>query len=538
MALKKSGGVLLALGVLLWGVGPTPAEARTNNPTATRPTLLQQADAAFAAGDRERAGQLYRAVLASDPDNSRAIFQLARLAPEGSAAAVALLRHYLALQPADPWGRMALGDALAKAGHLDAAIEQYHRARRQAPGESDVYIGLGRILRGAGRTDELVATYEEWAARQPRNAEAWLELGRARQQAHRFPEAAEAYARSLAIKQDARTQELLEGMLAESAPSLRPYIGRSHDSDDNIVRRYGLEGEWPFTARSRLGLHAEHAAVSDPFTSGRADELALSGRWQPRSMVNLDGLAGVTRLLANQPGAVATDHPLTRLHLRWRSPGNGPATELRLAQNPLTSTPGLLAQPVDLTEGKASIESPQLGAWLVRARGQDGRLEATSDVNHRVGYQVGPVYRFWPAAELGVSYSELSYEHPANVGYFAPRRAQIVELGTYIEYERLWPLTFALDAGAGQQCVTRFGETSCGWIDAYRLWTMISWALKSGVHLDLELEHDDSPVAGDAVTPTAQWKSNSVMLSLRFGVWPPSAQSYLGGHGPRPLLAP
>jgi len=532
--LKKSWAAVLVLLVLLSGVCPTPGEARDNRLSATQQTLLQQADAAYAAGDRERARRLYQAVLASNPDNSRAIFQLARLAPEGSAEAIALLRRYLAFEPGDAWGYMALGDALAKAGRLDEAIAQYHHARRQAPGESDVYVGLGRILRNAGRTDELVTTCEEWVSRQPQNAAAWVELGRARQQARRYPEAAEAYARSLVIKKDERTQELLENMLAESAFALRPFVGRSDDSDDNTIRRYGLEGDWQLTDRSRLGLHAARAEVRDPFSSGTADEFAVIARWQPRSLLKLDGLAGIARLAADQPGQTTTSHPLRRLRLLWRSPEEGPAAELRLTQNPLIATPGLVAQPVDLTEAKGSFELPLAGSLLARVRGQSGQLDSTTDVNRRSGYQLGPVYRWRPAAELGLSYGELGYDHPTDAGYFAPRRIQTVELGTYIEYERLWPLTFALDAGAGRQCVTRQGEDTCGWIGTFRLWALVSWALKPGVHLDLELDHEDSPVAGDAATPTSQWKSDSAILSLRFGVRPRSAQSFLAERGARP----
>jgi hypothetical protein len=56
---------------------------------------------------------------------------------------------------------------------------------------------------------------------------------------------------------------------------------------------------------------------------------------------------------------------------------------------------------------------------------------------------------------------------------------------------------------------------------------LVSWALQRGVRLDLELEHNDSPVAGNVVTPTSAWSSNSVILSLRFGVRPQTARSFL-----------
>src|SRR5262245_56142280 len=158
--------------------------------TAAAQTLLQNADAAYSAGERELARSLYQSVLASNPNNSRAVFQLARLLKPGSAEQIALLRRYVKLEPEDPWGYMALGDGLAKAGDVDEAIQQYRRARRRAPAETDVYVGLGRILRAAGRNDDLVANYEQWASAQPKNAQAWFELGRARERAKRYVEAA------------------------------------------------------------------------------------------------------------------------------------------------------------------------------------------------------------------------------------------------------------------------------------------------------------------------------------------------------------
>ena len=526
--LAKSRGAVVGLLVLLSATCPTSSAAREQHavPTAAQ-TLLQQADAAYTAGERERAQGLYRAVLASDPDNTRAVFQLARLAPRGSTEAITLLRRYVAFEPGDPWGRMALGDALAQAGLMAEAMEQYHRARRQAPGEADVYLGLGRILRDTGRTDELIAVDEEWVSHQPKNAAAWLDLGRARQKARRYPEAAAAYAQSLAITQDDRTQALLDNVLAESALSLRTYAGRSVDSDDNKITRSGLEGDWQFTPRTRLGLHAEHADVTDPYTSATADEYALMARWQPRALLKLDGMAGIARLNAERPGQPSTTHPLRRLHLHWSSPAQGPALDLRLKQNPLSSTPGLVARPVNLTEVKGDIELPLAESWRARVRGQSGRLAAAADVNHRSNYQLGPVYRWRPAAEIGLSYSELAYDHATTAGYFAPRRVQTVELGTYFEYDRLWPVTFILDAGLGQQRVAKQGEAIGDWIGVFRVWALASWALKPGVRLELELEHEDSPVAGDAATPTSDWSSNSVLLSLRFGVRPKTTQSFL-----------
>jgi len=75
--------------------------------------------------------------------------------------------------------------------------------------------------------------------------------------------------------------------------------------------------------------------------------------------------------------------------------------------------------------------------------------------------------------------------------------------------------------------VTKQGEASGDWIATYRLWALVSWALKPGASLELELEHYDSPVAGNGVTPTANWSFNGATLSLRFGARPQSTRSFL-----------
>jgi hypothetical protein len=201
--------------------------------------------------------------------------------------------------------------------------------------------------------------------------------------------------------------------------------------------------------------------------------------------------------------------------------------ELRATQNPLLATPGLVALPVELKEVKGGLDLPVEGPFRARARGQAGVLDSAIDVNHRSGYQIGPVYRWRPAAEVGVFYSRLGYEHATTAGYFAPELAETIELGTYIEYEGWAPVTFAVDAGAGQQRVQKFGESVRNWIATYRLWGMVSYAVKPGVSVDLEVEHYDSPIAGNAVAPTANWRYNAALLSLRFGVRPQTTRSFL-----------
>ena len=139
--------------------------------------LLARADSAYAAGDAALARRLYVEVLATDAEQSRAIFQLARL--ETSAArAVALYRRYTVLEPDDAWGHMALGDALARRGRLRDALRSYDRAEKLAPGERDVAIGRARVHSRSGDPEGAMTALRAWLASHPDDAEAWELLGR------------------------------------------------------------------------------------------------------------------------------------------------------------------------------------------------------------------------------------------------------------------------------------------------------------------------------------------------------------------------
>lgn len=518
---------LIVAVLCLIGLNSTVAAQPVGSQQDSTEALLKQADTAYDSGDRERAQHLYQQVLERDSFNSRAVYQLGLLAPKGSQEAITRFRHYTELEPDDPWGYMALGDALAKAGTVEKAIAEYNRARQIAPFESDVYVGLGRILRDAGRRDELIENYEVWTAKQPGNAQAWFELGEVRRQARRYEEAAEAYAESLALKEDKRSLQRLEGVLAETAPALQPYYGISKDSDDNDRTRVGLNADSPLSRRSRWGVHYQKIEVENPSMSAAADELALSVNWWPRHTFRLGALAGVSRLDGEVPGQKSTDHSLLRLNALWRRPADGPQVALTVTRRPLTSTPGLVAEPVEIEEYKATFEVPVSGPYRFRVQGDVAEFESNIDTNERSSYQLGLVYRWRPAVQFNTTFRHLAFDAPTSAGYFAPRRVEAIEIGTYFEYWDLWPFSLAVDAGLGLQRVERFGEPFSDVSPTFRLWTMLSWALKPGVNLDLEIEHENSEISATVVSPTANWKYTSIVLYLRFGVRPRSGRSFM-----------
>src|SRR6266550_4180742 len=123
--------VLLALAA----DGTDTVAAQDTNALARR---LARADAAFAAGDPTTAAREYAAALAVDSENSHATYRLADLSKRSDPArGLGLFRRYVALEPSDPWGFIALGDALARSGRYGDGLRSYDDALRLAPGERD-----------------------------------------------------------------------------------------------------------------------------------------------------------------------------------------------------------------------------------------------------------------------------------------------------------------------------------------------------------------------------------------------------------------
>lgn len=105
---------------------------------------LRRADSAFAAEDRALAGQLYRQVLESNPDQSRAVYRLGVLS-HSEETAMGWFKRYVTLEPGDAWGWLALGDRSLRVGKTVEAKDAYQRAATLEPKVEEV---LQRLERG------------------------------------------------------------------------------------------------------------------------------------------------------------------------------------------------------------------------------------------------------------------------------------------------------------------------------------------------------------------------------------------------------
>lgn len=498
-----------------------PAVALANPPVTDAADLKsqkQQAEQAYANGDRDRARTLYGEVLELDPEDSRATYRLATLQTAGSGQALRLFRDYVRLEPQDAWGYMALGDSLAASRDLEQATAAYTQAFAIAPKETDAFVGLGRLLTNAERSDEAIEVYQRWTSVQPANSTAWQELGKAQQSSRRYSEASVALANAYNLDPAPGVERLLKRSLYQTAPAIQPLLGSTRDSDDVESVRSGVLGDWQLSDRSRLGFRLQHSEVSDPFDEGEADEFGLSYRWQPRRYVRIDGGVGIAQL---DPEDINVDgQSLTTYNVRARidTPQAGPAGELRLDHYPLLYSPGLLQDPVEISEIRGMFEVPIRGPTRARFRLRNGTLESSFDRNTRSGYDGGLVYRLRPTVELIANYSQLGYDEDSAAGYSAPEQLQTVEFGTYAEFYEYWPLTIVVDAAIGMQRRDDHGEPRGEWGDSVRFWGQLSWDLQPDLRLDLELEASNTQDPATGAAASTEWSYSAIMLSLRFGI--------------------
>jgi hypothetical protein len=441
----------VALLLLLGLVVPGPRETLAQTPGRVA-ALLARADSAWAAKAESVAAREYAAVLAADPENSHATYRLAQLTRDDPIAALRLFQRYVELEPEDPWGYMAVGEALARAGRYAEALRSYDAALRLAPGEPEAVAGRAKV----------------------------------------FPRARAA------------------------APAVTPLVSGSRDSDGNSTFRLGGSAELQAQGPVRVGVEASRDRVTDGVSTAGLAQLALRAAWRPSRLASVEGALGGTRL-ERSDSVSTTVVPTGRMRARWRSSAHGVAVDVRAQRAVLAASPLLVANRVVRTELGTVVEIPVTRTLKLRGIGRTALLRDSADLNHRTALGGVVAVALSPAIELSGQVHQIRYSHASTAGYFAPRLAQVVEAGSYLELETPRGWLLALDVGAGAQRVAEFGGQPGPWTRSLRGYAFITAPLAPGRALQLELEGEDSPIAREAAT-TGPWRYGSAALSLRWAL--------------------
>jgi predicted O-linked N-acetylglucosamine transferase (SPINDLY family) len=188
------------------------------------------------AGRVQEAEQLYRRVLAQQPEHIDAMHNLGVLAhqtgrnsiavdlirraivlrPDFAEAhsnfgsvltdmgqldeAIAACRQAIALKPNLPGAHSNLGNALRDKGQVDEAITAYRQAIALRPNLPEAHCNLGNVLRDKGQLDEAIASLRQALAYRPNYAEAQYDLGNALRDKGQLDEAMAAYGQAISLR--------------------------------------------------------------------------------------------------------------------------------------------------------------------------------------------------------------------------------------------------------------------------------------------------------------------------------------------------
>ncbi len=131
------------------------------------------------AGRLAEAEEIYRQVLAQQPDHPDAIYGLGMIALQVGHhdMAVDLIRRAISLKPDHAEAHFNLGNLLNDRGQHDEAIAAYRQAIALRPNYAEAHGNLGNVLRAKGRLDEAIAAFRQAIAFKPNFAEAHSNLG-------------------------------------------------------------------------------------------------------------------------------------------------------------------------------------------------------------------------------------------------------------------------------------------------------------------------------------------------------------------------
>jgi tetratricopeptide (TPR) repeat protein len=534
---------------------------------------LAAGESAYAAGDAATAQREYALVLADNPRSGRALFRLGQLSRNDSRRAEDYFRRYLKLEPADAWGHMALGDALARNGSYRDAIAEYDRALAIVPDDRDANVGRARILIRAGRTDEAIASLVKWTANHSDDPEALRLLGDQRRRAGHFRAAATAYQRSMSAgERDAAGTARLRAVRSSAAPSVGVSTSGSTDSDQNrSLRAMALAGATiadgvraeVYAGRKRItgfsevtvtdggaaltvrpnaawqletavgAMHpVEASSVSiaadqmQPPISGPRLSAMVPGGGNGRGRGRGSGGGSDTSNVGQLPPGTIVNPNLVRnvtylvgsARARWRQPGGLGLVDFRATRSALDANTVLLINRVVRSELAGRADIPLTSRLRARTGARVARYDAVDETNNRTAILAGLAYSATRTIEVSTIVQRLAFSHSTTSGYFAPRLAQLAEAGWYAEFENESGTVLALDGGGGVQRQAGFGEETGQWKPAFRLYALLTIPLgTSGNELRVDVDSYDSRLGSEAAT-SSSWRYASASASIRFAL--------------------
>src|SRR5215472_9095216 len=185
--------------------GPTPAQAWAEPPSGADAAGLAQMFQSALQNHRQRrmaeAEDLYRQVLAVDPNHVDALHMLGVLAYQSgkAEAAVDLIGRAIAINGANASFHKNMGEALRYLGRLDEAVGHLRKATELDPDGPEGHMNLGNAFKQQGQLERAIICYRRALELRPDYPEAHVNLGVALMEQDKSNEAATHYRKALAL---------------------------------------------------------------------------------------------------------------------------------------------------------------------------------------------------------------------------------------------------------------------------------------------------------------------------------------------------
>jgi tetratricopeptide (TPR) repeat protein len=206
------------------------------------------------AGRLQAAEQIYRQVLASQPNHADALQLLGVIAHQVGKHELAIdhISRAIKLNADQPGYYNNLGEAYRALGKNGDAAACYRKALELHPNFAEAHSNLGAILNDEGKTEEALGCFRRTLALQPTNFQAHANLGRALEASGDFQGAEDSY--RAALRHNTR-------FISAHYKLAKLLGGKLPDQDLAALRRLLKAGEIPDS--QRLYLHFGLAHVLD-----------------------------------------------------------------------------------------------------------------------------------------------------------------------------------------------------------------------------------------------------------------------------------
>ena len=156
------------------------------------------------AGRLQAAEQIYRQILAAEPDHPQAWHLLGVVAHQTGRhqAAIDCIQRSIRLDGNDARSQSNLGEAFRALGKLPEAIACYRRALCLEPDAAEIHYNLGIALKAAGQLAEAIAAFRRAVQLRPDHYGAHNNLGNALREHGELAEAVAASRRAVALRPD------------------------------------------------------------------------------------------------------------------------------------------------------------------------------------------------------------------------------------------------------------------------------------------------------------------------------------------------